>query len=249
MSAVPASRDAVGALLRIPHRGLRDGAFAREVALPALAVLVIVVPADIRLPIGLPGHRGLVWLTSLVVVALVTHSRPTVVAVGAASTMATQVLHTAPGLQASSRYLAAAVLLYVVTAIPVVRRQQWLVAVAAAPIHLVTLAGSVRTGFGGAGLFGSLPAGLAEKVQFHLGFGLAAGLLGWGLASGMNHFAFKQSNTTRRDPLEGTRCHGAESRSRGIVRNECGGRSHHRAAGGRARRGGVDDLSRDAARG
>jgi hypothetical protein len=226
-------------MLRLPR--LRDGVFGREVALPALAVLVIVVSADIRMPIGLPGHRGLVWLTSLVVVVLVTRSRPTVVIVGAASTMATQLLHTAPGLQASSRYVAAAVLLYVVTTIPMARRRQWMIALAAAPIHLVALIGSVS--------YVSSPAGLAEKAQFHVSFGLAAGLLGWGIASGMNRFPIKHEPTVYRDPLEGSRCHGSASRSRGVGRNECGDRSHHRAAGGSACRGGVDDLSGDPARG
>lgn len=147
---------------------------AREVVFPAMALLAIVASSDVRMPMGLPGHRGLVWLTLLVAVVLVTRARETVLAVGAGSTLATLMLHTGPGGHASLRYLAAAVLLYVVVGAPVVREKRWLVALAAAPIHLVALAGAL------------VWAGMAEKAVFHLVFGLAAGLLGWAIATGID---------------------------------------------------------------
>lgn len=145
---------------------------AREIAFPVIAVVVIVGYADIRMPLALPGHRGLMWLTVLVAVALMTHRRETVIAVGAASTTATAMLHVVAGPWASARYLGAAALLYAVAALPVVRRRRWLLVLAAAPIHLVALAGSSSVGAG-------------EKVLFHLVFGLAAGLLGGTIAFGM----------------------------------------------------------------
>lgn len=155
--------------------------FARAVAFPALAVVTIVAYADIRIPMGLPGHRGLVWLSLLVAVVLATHRRATVIAVGAASTLATCAIHLPAGAAAAAggsvRYLAAAILLYAVAAAPIVRRRWWPVAIAAAPIHLVALVDS------GAVLSGALTA---EKALFHLGFGLAAGLLGSAVAWGMN---------------------------------------------------------------
>lgn len=135
---------------------------ARELLFPVLATVVIVGYADVRIPMGLAGHRGLIWLTLLVAVVMATHRRTTVLAVGAAATVATFAMH------GSMRYLAAAILLYAVTAMPVVRRRRWLVVLAAAPIHLVALAGSLV---------------IAEKVLSHLGFGLTAGLLGWAIAS------------------------------------------------------------------
>lgn len=150
--------------------------FAREVVLPALAVVAIVAYGDVRIPMGLPGHRGLVWLSLLVAVALATHRRATVVAVGAASTVATVAMHF-PGAGGSVRYVAAAILLYAVAATPAARTRRWLVALAAAPIHLVALADS------GAVLAG---AWMVEKALFHLGFGLAAGLLGWAIAAATN---------------------------------------------------------------
>lgn len=140
----------------------------REVALPVLAVAAIVAYADVRTPLGLPGHRGLVWLTMLVAVALVTRRRETVIAVGAAATTATLALHVAAGPWGAARYLVAAVLLSAVAA--GARRRPWLLVLAAAPIHLVALAGSVAS---------------AERAAFHLVFGLMAGLLGWAIAFGM----------------------------------------------------------------
>ncbi|OBJ05790.1 hypothetical protein A5660_15400 [Mycobacterium alsense] len=146
---------------------------AREVVFPAMAVVAIVAYADVRIPMGLPGHRGLVWLSLLVAVVLATRRRATVVAVGAASTVATFAMHL-PGAGGSVRYVAAAVLLHAVAATPVAGTRRWLVVLAAAPIHLVALADS------GGVLFG---AWMTERALFHLGFGLAAGLLGWVIAA------------------------------------------------------------------
>lgn len=150
--------------------------YAREVAFPALAAAAIVAYADVRIPMGLPGHRGVVWLTLLVAVVLATHRRATVLAVGAASTAATCAVHFPIAAAGSVRYPAAAVLLYAVAALSVGRARAWLVVLAAAPIHLVALVDS------GAVMFG---AGMAEKALFHLGFGLAAGLLGWVIAAAL----------------------------------------------------------------
>lgn len=149
---------------------------ARELVLPAVAMVAIAVSSDIRMPLGLPGHRGLVWLTLLVAVALVTRRRETVVAVGVGSTLTTLMLHTGPGPGGvgSLRYLAAAVLLYALASAPMARTRPWLLVIAAAPIHLVALAGTL------------VHAGMAEKALFHLGFGLVAGLLGWAIAVGIN---------------------------------------------------------------
>jgi len=159
---------------------------AREIGFPALAVAVIVASSDIAIPLRLPGHRGLVWLTMLVAVALVTRRRATVIAVGAASTMATAALHAMGGSWQSARYLAAAILLYAVIAIPVVRGQRWLLSLAAAPIHLVALAGSVVALRGGGHFSAMVSDAMTEKVAFHLVFGLLAGLLAWAVAFGMD---------------------------------------------------------------
>lgn len=151
-------------------------ALAREVVFPAAAAAVITISADVRMPLALPGHRGLVWLTLLVAVALTTRRPPTVLAVGAASTAATLLLQSGPGPWASIRYLGAAVLLYLLIASPAVRARRWLVALAAAPVHLVALVVPLTRWLIVGHSFGMVAIG--EKALFHLGFGLAAGMLG-----------------------------------------------------------------------
>ncbi|OBJ55085.1 hypothetical protein A9W95_15620 [Mycobacterium sp. 1423905.2] len=143
---------------------------AREAGFPGLAVVAIVASADVRMPMALPGHRALLWLTMLVATALVTRARCAVLAAGAGATVATAALQLAPGPWASARYLAAAVLLCGVSAVG----RRWLIAVAAAPIHLVALAGAAVD---------------ADKVVFHLGFGFAAGVLGWAVAAAVDRAA------------------------------------------------------------
>lgn len=152
-----------------------------------LAVGVIVAYADVRIPMGLPGHRGLVWLSLLVAVVLATHRRATVIAVGAASTVAAGAIHFPSGVAAAAggsvRYVAAAILLYAVAATPVAQTRRWLVVLAAAPIHLVALVDSRM--LGGGYLSTLATPGMAEKMLFHLVFGIAAGLVGWAMASAL----------------------------------------------------------------
>jgi len=152
-------------------------------ALPVVSVVLIVAYADIRIPMRLPGHRGLVWLTLLVAVVLLAHRRATVVAVGAAATIATLAIHLPTDTASSMRYLTASILLYSVAVAPVARRRPWLVVLAAAPIHLVGLVGAVAASLGRGYLSAFAAPGLAEKALWHLGFGLVAGLLGWVIAS------------------------------------------------------------------
>lgn len=176
-----ASRALIGVIGQSAHSLV----LAREVAFPLLAVALIVAYRDVRIPLGLPGHRGLVWLTLLVMVALVTSSRETVIAVGAASTLATSIMDAPGGPWHGGRYVAAAVLLYVVATVPAVRRQRWLLALSAAPIHLVALAGSVFALLGRGQLFALGTVGMAERVAFHLIFGLIAGVLALAMVFGM----------------------------------------------------------------
>lgn len=157
----------------------RDTNPIRELAFPVFAVVAAVYYADVRIPMGLPGHRGLIWLTLLVAVALATRRRATVLAVGAATTAATMAMHIPGGISGplgsgNLRYLSAAILLYLVAGLAAVGRHRWLLVLAAAPIHLVALVDS--------------PAAVArfgEKAMFHLGFGVVAGLLGFAIAAAM----------------------------------------------------------------
>lgn len=156
-------------------------ALAREVIFPAAATVAIVMAADVRMPLALPGHRGLVWLTLLVAVALTARRPLTVFAVGTASTAATVLLQSSPGPWASARYLGAAALLGLLTSSPAIRSRRWLIALAAAPIHLVALAVPIATGLMGSHHVALVAIG--DKALFHLGFGLVAGMLGWAIAA------------------------------------------------------------------
>lgn len=151
----------------------------REVAFPLLAVATIVASTDIRIPLGLPGHRGLIWLTMLVAVALVTARRAAVLAVGAVSSIATLPMHGMSDPLWSSRYVAAAALLYAVGSLSAVRARRWLLAVAAAPIHLVALASSVFSWHTAAAVSAWASNGMLARAGWHLIFGLVAGLLAW----------------------------------------------------------------------
>lgn len=155
---------------------------AREAVFPLLAVAAIVASTDVRIPLGLPGHRGLIWLTLLVAVALVTVRRETVLAVGAASTVAALPMHGWSDPLWSSRYVAAAALLYAVASLPTVRARRWLLAIAAAPIHLVALASSVFSLHTGGHMSTWVSSGLLEKAGWHVVFGFAAGMLAWAVA-------------------------------------------------------------------
>lgn len=166
-------------VLQRPTAGL---VAVREVAFPLLAVAIIVGSTDVRIPLGLPGHRGLVWLTMLAAVALVTARRAAVLAVGAVSSIAALPMHGMSDPLWSSRYLAAAALLYGVCTLSVVRARRWLLAVAAAPIHLVALASSVFTWHTEATVSAWASNGMLERAGWHLVFGFVAGLLAWVVA-------------------------------------------------------------------
>ncbi len=157
---------------------------ARDVVFPVAAAAVITLSSEMRMPLGLPGHRGLVWLTLLVAVALTARRPSTVLAVGAASTAATVLLQSGPGPGAGVRYLGAAALLCLLTTNPAVRGRRWLVALAAAPIHLVALAVPITTGLIGG--HHAAMMGIGDKALFHLGFGLVAGILGWAIAAAID---------------------------------------------------------------
>lgn len=154
----------------------------REVAFPLLAVAIIVASIDIRIPVGLPGHRGLIWLTMLVAVVLVTAWRSAVLAVGAASSVAALAMHGMSDPLWSSRYVAAAALLCAVASLSVVRARRWLLAVAAAPIHLVAIVSSAFSWRTGADVSAWGSNGMLERAGWHLVFGFVAGLLAWVVA-------------------------------------------------------------------
>lgn len=179
---MPATYDLRMTVMQRPAAGFTA---VREVLFPLLAVTVIIASTDVRIPLGLPGHRGLIWLTLLVAVALVTARRETVLAVGAAASMGALPMHGLSDPLWSSRYVAAAALLFAVGSFRALRLHRWLLAVAAAPIHLVALAGSVSSWHTGASMSAWVTNGMLERAGWHLVFGCVAGLLAWVVALGV----------------------------------------------------------------
>jgi hypothetical protein len=149
-----------------------------------LATAGIVAQQEVRVPLHLPGHRGVVWLALLVAVRLVARRPGPTVAVGAASAALAAGLGLAPdGTLGALAYLGAAAALDAVALLPGVRGRAWTLAALAAPVHLVALITPVAHSLAAGVEATALARGLVTLVLFHLGFGAAAGLLGWALAT------------------------------------------------------------------
>ncbi|WP_018334778.1 hypothetical protein [Actinomycetospora chiangmaiensis] len=149
--------------------------------MPAVAVVAtagIVAQADLRLALHAPGWRGVLWLGLLVGVAHVAPRPGTTTAVALLASASALLLGLVPqGPLGVVPYLAAAAALEGIAVLAVVRRHPVLLAVAAAPIHLVALV----VPLGRSLAVGVTPAvalaGIGGVVLLHLVFGLVAGLL------------------------------------------------------------------------
>ncbi|MBW0102561.1 hypothetical protein [Pseudonocardia sp. KRD291] len=177
----PGPRDVAPWRLRAAHAV--DGVGMRAVLLGLVTVVAIAVQAELRLPTGVPGHRGVLWLGLLVATALTARRAGVTTAVGLASAGVLLGTGIGPnGVLGVAPYVLAAAAVDAVLLAGVVRRHPVLLAVLAAPIHLVALVvpltRSLRVGV-------TLPAmlpGMTTVIALHVLFGLGAGLAGWGLS-------------------------------------------------------------------
>jgi hypothetical protein len=152
-------------------------------ALCVLATAGIVLQQELRTPLHVPGHRGLLWLSLLIAVRLVAGRPGPALAVAVASAGLCAALGLSPdGPLGALPYVLAAGALDATALVPWLRGRAWPVVLAAAPVHLVALAVPVSQSL----LVGVAPAALARGMGtvalLHLGFGAGAGLLGLGLA-------------------------------------------------------------------
>jgi hypothetical protein len=148
-----------------------------------LATAGVVLQQELRTPLHVPGHRGLLWLSLLVAVRVVARRPGPALAVGVASAGLTAALALSPdGPFGALPYVLAAGALDATALVPWLRRRAWPVVLAAAPVHLVALVVPLSQSL----LVGVAPMALAQGAGgvalLHVGFGAAAGLLGLGLA-------------------------------------------------------------------
>jgi hypothetical protein len=176
----------VGNVLPVRARCVLEG---RGALLCGVTVVAVVVQTQLRIPIGVPGHRGLVWLTLLVAVLLFTGSPPATAAVGLTSAGLITALGLGP--QAAVPPAAAAIILATVASAQWVRRRPWAIALLAAPVHLVALIVPLHRGL----MVGvTTHPEMESMITLYLLFGLAAGLGGWGLAKSWSRDESQTSN-------------------------------------------------------
>jgi hypothetical protein len=174
--AVPARRSA---RLTVPVLAGRSTAL-----LCLLATAGIVLQQQLRTPLHVPGHRGLLWLGLLVAVRLVAARPGPTLAVGVASAGLTAGLGLSPdGSLGALPYLMAAAALDATALVPALRGRSWPVVVLAAPVHLVALIVPVSRSLMVGVAPTALVQGLTTVALLHVCFGAGAGLLGWGLSA------------------------------------------------------------------
>ena len=149
-----------------------------------LATAGIVLQQELRTPLQLPGHRGLLWLGLLVAVRLVAARPGPALAVGMAAAGLTAGLGLSPdGPAGALPYLLAAGVLDATALVSWIRSRAWRIVLAAAPLHLVALLVPISRSL----LVGVGPVAVAQDLTtvalWHLCFGAGAGILGLALAS------------------------------------------------------------------
>src|SRR5580765_2440769 len=141
-----------------------------------LAVGLIVVQQLVRTPWGLPGHRGLFWLSTLIAVRLIVDRPGTAVRVAATASCLILMSNPAMGVHVIP-YLLAALLVDRAMATRTVRRHPWVILVLAPLIHLVAVLDPLVHNLQLAPLVTVLP-GMGFYIRGDLLWGAAAGVVG-----------------------------------------------------------------------
>lgn len=152
---------------------------ARRLLVPALATAAIVLQAQVHLAIGVPGHRGLIWLTALALVALQS-GRGWTIGTGAVAAALTLAIGTGnSGPLGVVPYLLAAFLLEVVAAARITQRHPAWIIPAAAGIHLVALLPALVKSLTVGVRMAAFASGMLVPILLHVVFGALAGTLAW----------------------------------------------------------------------
>ncbi|MGH3671050.1 MAG: hypothetical protein ACRDSH_10500, partial [Pseudonocardiaceae bacterium] len=144
----------------------------------ALAVAGIIWQQIVHTPWGLPGHRGVFWLSTLIAVRWAIDRPGTALGVAAASS--TGILLLDPGMSVHvATYLIAGFLVDLVATVVLVRRHPWTMIVIAPLILLVNLINPIVHNLALEPL-STVMSGMWFYVQGHLMWGVAAGIVGIG---------------------------------------------------------------------
>jgi hypothetical protein len=163
------------ASLRVPARA-ELARLAVTGAVTAAAVTVIVWQQLEHTPWGLPGHRGVFWLSALIASRLIIDRPGTAIRIAAASSGLILVIAPATGGQVGP-YLLAALLVDWAAATQAIRRHPWLLLPLAPLIHLVGVLSPFVHNLGISPLGTVLP-GMWFYIQGYLLWGAAAGVSG-----------------------------------------------------------------------
>jgi hypothetical protein len=175
LTAAPEVADVEPRPTRTPH----------STAVPAItAVIVSLTVAGIiwqqlvHTPWGLPGHRGIFWLSALIAVRWAIDRPGTALGVAAASSAGIILVDPTMGVHVAT-YLIAGFLVDLVAKTPFIRRHPWTMLPLAPLILLVNLMNPLMHNLAQSSL-PTVLSGMWFYVQGHLEWGIAAGIVGMG---------------------------------------------------------------------
>lgn len=144
----------------------------------ALAVVGIVLQQLVHTPWGLPGHRGLFWLSTLIAARWAIDRPGTALGIATASSAGILVLDPTMGVHVAP-YLIAGFLVDLAASVKFVRRHPWTMIPLAPIILLVNLVNPFLHNLALSPLTATI-SGMGFYIQGHLLWGIAAGIVGMG---------------------------------------------------------------------
>lgn len=158
----------------------------------ALAVAGIIWQQLVHTPWGLPGHRGIFWLSALIAVRWAIDRPGTALGIAAASSAGIILIDPTMGVHVTS-LLIAGFLVDLAAKSPAIRRHPWIMLPLAPLILLVNLMNPFVHNLAQSSL-PTVLSGMWFYVQGHLEWGVAAGIVGMGVG------VFGRSMLRRIDP-------------------------------------------------
>jgi len=144
----------------------------------ALAVVGVVLQQLVHTPWGLPGHRGLFWLSTLIAARWAIDRPGTALGIATASSAGILVLDPTMGVHVAP-YLIAGFLVDLAASVKFVRRHPWTMIPLAPIILLVNLVNPFLHNLALSPLTATI-SGMGFYIQGHLLWGIAAGIVGMG---------------------------------------------------------------------